>query len=80
MQQCCIASCDCLSAVLPPPWATNFPVPVVYFLKHENLLRTEVVIHAIVTTNNHNLLSDATFLHNKLQENVARITWPSYRI
>ena len=65
-----IARCDCSLPVLPPPRERKFHVAErknsFYFLQHENLLRAEVVIP---TTNN-----------RKLQENVARFTWPFTQI
>ena len=55
--KCCVASCDCLFHVLPPPRATNFHVAKsrndVHFFQHENLLRAGLVIPA---TNYRNLL------------------------
>ena len=62
-QQCCVAICDCLLPVLPPPRATIFHVakswngrlhfkPCFYFLQQENLFHAEVVIR---TTNNRNM-------------------------
>ena len=67
----CVASCDCLFPVLPLTRATNFHVAksrrCFYFLQHENLFRTEVVIRGI---NNRNLQRNI-LLRDKLRENVA---------
>ena len=57
------------SAGTPPPRVAESRSDV-NFLQHKNLFREEVIIRA---TNNLNLQ------HNKLQENVARITWPLER-
>ena len=44
--KCCVASCDRLLRVLPPPRTTNFYVAeskrCFYFLQHESLLRDKL--------------------------------------
>ena len=71
--KCCVASCDCLLRVLPPPRATNFHVANFTFCNMKICFARLVVIRA---TNNPAQLATQHLLRDKLQENVARITWP----
>ena len=69
LQQCCVASWDCLLHVLPPLRITNFHVA-------KSRSNKFVVQKGVNMCKKHHSTCNATLLRKKFYENVAGITGP----